>query len=321
MTVREAALEMIENARQYVEIEMGVKNIVWSKHPKESQSENYDRSQSNRVLSSQQSSNSINTQIGRKRKLDDGDDISPEYLKNTGQNFGKKLRGISPLHASESEPEKLTDQFTLVSIKSAELLSAQNSSTSLPLDIDTIDPRRSMHFKELNIINVFGSLEFFNQFKIEIANSDVVGLSVGVNQKLIVAPVIGPAELINQMNSESENLAGYNCTFDDNKFIAGISLCLSDSTVHYLNLQNETNDDDAISFDMKIKFLVDIFHMEQLTLVIVDAKEQCKVLAKCFPQFKTMCAKLRDPLIANWILQPDVQSNLLTMVGSIDFVK
>lgn len=317
MTVREAAAEMIENARRYLEIEMGVKNIVWSNHPNESQSQ-HDDMQSNRsprVFSSQQDSNSTNVQNSRKRKMDDGDD-SPEYLKNTGQNFGKKLRGIYPLLESEPEHEKLSDQLTLVSIKSAELLSAQNSTTSLPFEMDTIDPTRSMLFKELNIINVFRSLEFFNDFKTKIANSDVIGASVAVNQKLISAPVIGPATLVsNQMNSDADNLAIYNCNFDDNKFIAGVSLCLGDSTVYYLNFQNETHDDDAITFDIKTKFLVDIFHMEQLTLVIVDAKEQCKVLAKCFPQLRTLCTKLRDPLIANWILQPNVESNLLTMVS------
>lgn len=279
LTIQQAAVEMINNAREYLEIEMGAKNIVWSNQPRVSQNADGDNVLQNRVtdseLSSQQSSN---TQNYRKRKMDDA--ISPEH--------SKKRRGIS---------SQLSEHFTCVRINSAESLSSQ---------VSTVQP-----IKELNIINVFGSLEFFNQFKARITTSCTIGVSIGVNQ-LLKTPVIGNA-LLSQV--DGENMDSYNCAFDDNKFVAGISLCLCDSTVYYLNFQNESSDDDAINFDMKIKFLNDFFHMDQLKLVMYDAKEQCKVLVKCFPQLRTLSTQLRDPLVANWIIQPDVERNLLTMVS------
>lgn len=261
-------------------------------------------------LNSQQSSNLPCKQNDRKRKCDDDGSSSSDYLIRKAQRFGKKLRTIFQSESeSESESELINDHFTCVRINSAE--SNMNTDDQSELIEELIQ------YKEFNIIHVFRKLEFFNEFETTIRNSSVVSVSVGVNQLLKAAPIIGLSSLMNQAIGDDENIKSYNCTFDDNKFIAGISLCLSDSEVCYLNLQNETDDDVAITFDMKIKFLVDLFHMKHMTLVMYDAKEQCKVLLKCFPQLSTFCAQLRDPLVANWLLLPDVDRNLLTMVTGI----
>lgn len=287
LTVREAAEEVIENARRYLELEMGVENIVWSKSSKQTQ-----------IQSSQ-----------RKRKLDDGESSSSDYLMRTGQGFGKKFRPSQSESESESDTDSdsgpLTDGFTLVRINSAE--SNMNADDESEL-IEKLN-------NEINLINVFEKLEFFKRFEATVKNSSVVSVSVGVNQLLQRAAIIGLRSLVKQMCREDEDIGNYNCTFDDDKFIAVISFCLGDTIVYYMNIQNETSDDVAITFNMKIKFLVDLFHMTQMTVVMYDAKEQCKVLLKCIPQLRTFCVQLRDPLVANWLLQPDVYGNLLTMVS------
>ncbi|KAJ6598494.1 DNA polymerase theta, partial [Pseudolycoriella hygida] len=296
LTIRESAVEMIESARQCLELEMGVENIVWSKHSQKLEEANSQNILSNGV-SSQGSANS--QQNHRKRKLRDDKSTSPER-----QQLSKKQRGESPQIVIETESEMFGDECI------------QRNSEEFNMETDDRNEfvEEIPKCEELNIVNVFESLEFFNQLQTAIKSSSVVSVSVGVNQILQTPQIIGLGTMVNQRKSETDNTESCNCRFGDNKFIAGISLCLCDSAVYYLNLQSEAKDDSAISFDMKIKFLVELFHMKQLTLDMYDAKEQCKVLVKCIPQLSTLSVQLRDPLIANWLLQPDVDRNLFTMV-------
>lgn len=322
LTVREAAEEMIANARRFLELEMGVENIIWSKRAKQSQCQNsQNKNSSQRITSplqiqatskdngSQQSSNLLNIKNDRKRKrkLDNDGSDSSEYLLTTGKQSGKKCR-ICPESEYDSKAEFSGEPFTYIRINSADSNMDTDDRQSELLDELT-------KYKELNIIDVFRSLEFFRKFEVTVKSSSIVSVSVGVNQLLKATPIIGSSSLMKQTSTEDENIESYNCTFDDNKFVAGISLCLSDNVVCYLNLQNETSDDVAITFDMKIKFLVDLFHMEDVKLVMYDAKEQCKVLVKCFPQLSNFSAQLRDPLVASWLLRPDMNRNLLAMVS------
>lgn len=312
LTVREAAEEMIADARRYLELEMGVENIVWSKSSKQSQSSQNSivtegiTAPNNTKATSQQSSNLPHIRVDRKRKLDDDASNSSDYLVRTGSRLGKKFRPSQS--ESESESESDSDSELLNNrVTCARLNSTQNADDQNEL----ID--KMIRYERFHLINVFEKLEFFKIFEATVKNScPVVSVSVGVNQLLQRAPVIG----LRQAGRDDEDIGSYKCNFDDDKYIAGISLCLGETeVVYYLNMQNETSDDAAITFDMKIKFLVDLFHNKRITVIMYDAKEQCKVLLKCVPQLRTFCVQLRDPLVADWLLQPDVYGNLLTMVS------
>lgn len=308
MTVREAAEELIHTAQGYLERVMGVKNIVWSNSStQKSPSHSIKNKLSYQVINptrikvtSQQSSN-----LPRKRKLNNSSDL----LERRDQRFDKKLRPSQSESESDSDSEFLTDGLTCVRINSAE------SNVNAEDQNEFIEKlMKYTRFDKIKLINVFEKVEVFEKFAAAVKDCSLVSVSVGVNQLAQRAAVIGLSILVKQMRRYEDDIGSYNCTFDDDKFVAVISLCLSDTEVFCLNMQNETNDDMAITFDMKIKFLVNLFHMKRMTVVMYDAKEQFKVLLKCIPQLRTFCVQLRDPLVANWLLEPDGCGNLLTMV-------
>lgn len=285
MTISDAAVELIENARRCVEAEMGIENIDWSKHSKQSQSQNsQNRKQSQEVPAAMKME-------AKKRKLNDGE---AEYLGRNGQLYNKRLRRVSEC---ESESESESGRFTMDTYDQSELI------------------KTLIEYKSLNIIDVFTDKSFFDVVVNTIRNSSVIGFSVGVNQLPKAAPLIGLSSLMQQVNGVNRDIASYKCAFDEDKYIAGISLCTSGIEVYYLNMQDEANDDAAINFDVKVKFLHRLFHMEHLTLSMYDAKEQCKVLLKCFPQLSTFRVQLRDPLVASWLLDPEEHKNLYWMVS------
>ncbi|XP_037047750.1 DNA polymerase theta isoform X2 [Bradysia coprophila] len=319
ITVREAAKELIESARQCLELEMGVENIVWSNKSQTSQSQSRQKKVAStgitlRIQTDSADRDRIRPQqpSNRKRKLDDAESDSSECLVGS-QRSGKKFRS-SPFDTDsesdfDSDSEVLTNELACVRMNSAGSNLIENDQNEL---IEKLMGHRV--FNEINKINVFQHVEFFKVFESIVKNSPVISVSVGVNQLLRRAPVIGLSSLVKQQHGDDGDIDSYNCTFDDDRFIAGISLCICDTEVYYLNLQNETSDDATITFDMKVKFLVELFHINKITFVMYDAKEQLKVLLKCFPQLRTFRVQLRDPLVANWLLQPDVYGNLLTMV-------
>lgn len=323
ITVRDAAKELIESAQQILELEMGVENIVWSNRSSQSQRSQKKIATTGTTLRIQTDAadrdrirpKQTSNQMKRKRKLDE-DDSDSSVSNKYSQRSGKKFRS-SPSDSEsdvDSDSELLTNEFAKSNLN-------ENDQSEL---IEKLLDHKV--FNEINKVNVFSRLEFFQLFGDIIKNTAVISVSVGVNQLLKRAPVIGLSSLVKQQNSDDDDIDSYNCTFDEDKYIAGISLCFrdidseSDTTVCYLNLQNESSDDPNITFDMKIKFLEELFHIGNITLVMYDAKEQLKVLLKCFPQLRTFCTQLRDPLVANWLLHPDVYGNLLTMVSMAAYI-
>lgn len=314
---------MIQDARRCLELEMGVENIAWSTDTNLNSNVSPRNVCTPKNVSPKDQANFDSLKNDRKRKLNDA--RSPDYYEKTDQQLCKKIRITQEI---SSGCDQISDQFTCVRLLSSETVHTEKDRLPLASSYRTLHKaianelgKAIVEFSELNIVNVFDSLEFFNKFKETVASSLVIGVSIGVNRDLTSTPIIGENILMNQLNSnDDENADTYNCTFDDNMFIAGVSLCLS-STVYYLHFQNETKEDDNISFDMKVKFLVDLFHMEQLTIVMYNVKEQCKTLVKAFPQLRKLSTKFHDPRVANWLLQPDIKANLLTMVSSIRHLK
>lgn len=290
---------------------MGVENIQWANKSQTQSSQRKvasagislriqtDAADNDRIRSS-------NQLTSRKRKHDDGESAG-------GGNSGKRFRSSDTDSESDSDSDNdmPTEELACVGINSVGSNLAENGHNEL---IEKLMDHKV--FSEISKINVFQHMEFFNQFESIVKSSLVISASVGVNQLLRRAPVIGLSSLVKQQHGDDGDIDSYNCSFDDDKYVAGISLCIRDSEVFYLNLQNETSDDPTITFDMKVKFLVELFKIKNITMVMYDAKEQLKVLLKSLPQLRDVIrVQLRDPLVANWLLQPDVYGNLLTMVG------
>uniref|UniRef100_A0A182NH52 DNA polymerase theta n=1 Tax=Anopheles dirus TaxID=7168 RepID=A0A182NH52_9DIPT len=99
--------------------------------------------------------------------------------------------------------------------------------------------------------------------------------------------------------------------FDENLYLAGMAIALpgSTSTVYYIDLQHNG----AIDGLEKVRLVRQMFGSEQLTLTLLDAKDQLKNVyaAGLLPVAEgdeLVLASVQDPRVACWLLQADTET-------------
>lgn len=171
---------------------------------------------------------------------------------------------------------------------------------------------------QLKIVNVSGNDGLFERFCTELRRTNTVGLAVAVGSHISENPqsVIGGNLLINQIAGSLSRDRKKNCTFNGGlQYVAGLSICLAETepaAAFYLNLQDDDNA--AVNYQRKVALLNELFERTDLTVQMFDVREQCKVLATAVPEIRWISGQLEDPRIGNWLLQPDVDANLVEMV-------
>uniref|UniRef100_B3P470 DNA polymerase theta n=1 Tax=Drosophila erecta TaxID=7220 RepID=B3P470_DROER len=145
----------------------------------------------------------------------------------------------------------------------------------------------------------------------ELNEATSFGFSVGLQaQAGRQKPLIGANLLINQVAAaeQREAAAREQVLFqvDDSNFISGVSFSLADNVAYYMNMQNDGRaTGQGVPTILKVQELCKLLARKDLTLVMHDGKEQLKMLLKAIPQLQKISAKLEDPKVANWLLQPD----------------
>ena len=211
--------------------------------------------------------------------------------------------------------ETTAPQVDVDSIEFSLSSSSCDANSSHLLNSNKIETK-SENLSKLHIIRVFDSSLFLEQFKLELNKCTEIGFSVACNHNLkLNKPKIG-ANLLSA-DSASEELTQFNCIFDGCFYIDGIALYLEADTSdqlssYYFNLQHATAED--FSFDEKCKFFEELFQKSNLSLQVFDAKAQLKILLKAMPTVKEIKCHIEDPKIANWLLQPELEADLLDMV-------
>ncbi|KAH8283889.1 hypothetical protein KR054_004622 [Drosophila jambulina] len=239
------------------------------------------------------------------------------------RSFQLRSQRLQSPRAKSKEPETVPTETTNSSnaASSMELsdMSLENSLIKNPLHLNAshilscskADDNASS-FSSIDIIDIAGNRQLFQIALMELLEATRCGFSVGLQaQAGRQKPLIGANLLINQVAAaeQREAAAGQQVLFqvDDSCFIAGLSFCLADNVVYYLNMQEEEQKQGqgAVPTSLKEQELCKLLARSELTLIMHDGKEQLKKLLKAMPKHGKIAVKLEDPKVGNWLLQPD----------------
>ncbi|SPP80381.1 DNA polymerase theta [Drosophila guanche] len=167
---------------------------------------------------------------------------------------------------------------------------------------------KALSFDRIEITDICGNRELFQLALNELQAASRCGFSVCLQAQAGKAkPLIGANLLINQLAAakQREAAAGNPALFqvDDGRFIAGVAFCLADNVVYYMCMQEEGTE---IPTSLKVQELCQLLNRPELTLLVHDAKEQMKALFHGVPELHNITAKVEDPKVANWLLQPEI---------------
>jgi len=240
---------------------------------------------------------------------------------------------ISSINSRISPPETETEleskaatsnaassmELSEISMENSLMKNPQHLNASHIMSCSKTDDNASS-FSSIDIIDVCGNRQLFQKALMELLEAPRFGFSVGLQaQAGRQKPLIGANLLINQVaaKEQREAAAGKQVLFqvDDSNFISGLSFCLSDNVVYYMNMQDEDHTKGPrVPSSLKMQELCKLMARTDLTLLMHDGKEQLKMLLRAIPQLERISAKMEDPKVGNWILQPDKTMSFHNMV-------
>lgn len=160
--------------------------------------------------------------------------------------------------------------------------------------IDAGDELKTVDRTPITIVDVFESADFSRLFHEKFHVFSEGGFSLDIH----TAP--------------KEERKVYNCVLSDDAYLDGVSLCLGEKVVFYLNLQ--ANGSKGMTFTEKIFFLREILMRSDFTLKMFEAKAGLKKIINCIPISNVNCL-LEDPKIAQWLLQSNIEPDFNGMVS------
>ncbi|XP_063702529.1 DNA polymerase theta [Culicoides brevitarsis] len=376
LSISEAAKTLIEQARNFLTLEMGVNNVDWSKK-EEKMEENVEKSskkrKSSEILDSEANTPQPKKLLNKSHGMKLRSSMSPRESPQASSTFktptsplnisrtGKRLSNTQNLNKSSEEiecsqgvystrsrigrsrvaqrtqrtqiPQKAQIQTSPVLISSPNESLITSDEFIITLDdslgdnpslfhqsllmnvSESISTGENFGFKELHIVDVCKNRKFFEAFEKEIKEK-VSEMSVSVGISSHEAPVkltIGG----NLLQNHHKTLTGeenFKFKVTSETFLEGIAFCFSENYVYYLTMQDKDNDP-FITTHGKVKLIKDLLKRSDVTLTFYDAKEHLKALSHAFEGILTVNAKIFDPKVANWLLQPDSDNNLEEMIS------
>ncbi|XP_041773751.1 DNA polymerase theta [Anopheles merus] len=289
VTVEEAARLLIQEARTFLQLEHGLANPIWSQatetKPNESSSEAKDE--------------------------------------QTAQDESK--RSVAVVIAEEQPSSSLL----LSNGESSNSAAAHFHNSLLMADRNGQEDRKrtDMHDDDSNssritIIDACKDLTTFEQLRQLVTDKTAITIAFGVEQEetSVKKATIGSHLRAVETRRTNHN-ASRSFTFDDNLYLAGMAIKLQDdttSTVYYIDLQEEAT---AIDRAEKVRFVRTLFGREQLTITMLDVKDQLKIvyrsgLIPVAEGDEVLVATFQDPRVACWLLQTDAET--LTLDAMIE---
>lgn len=296
LTVSEAAKMIIESARNYLQKEIGLSEVIWShnttiKNADIQQEQNEiaieHRSKENRLT---QKPSNLQMKLEKLEKVVSGPDVemennAPNNIDNNNNSpFVNRLPKNSP--RPESRPEKELNNHNQLPIKT----SSQSLTEPDNKHLTSVDRA------PMQIIDVFQNVDFFQLFYKKFHVFAEGGLSVAINA------------------IQSDGTKNYNCVLADNVYIDGVYLCLGEKIVFYLNLQE--SGPNGLNFREKISFLREVLTRTNFTLKILDAREELKKIINCV-QLPFETCLFEDPKIAHWLPQSNSEPDFNEMVSIV----
>uniref|UniRef100_A0A182WJ43 DNA polymerase theta n=1 Tax=Anopheles minimus TaxID=112268 RepID=A0A182WJ43_9DIPT len=271
VTVEEAARLLIQEARNYLQLEHGLANPCWSQTEKaESGERNKDKAKVELKTEEEQTSSLL---------LSHGESSS-----STLMHFHNSLLMRNDHAISKND-------------------SMHNASNA-----------------RLTIIDACKEHAVYKHFSELVACQSTITIAFGVEQEDSssgVASIGGHLRRTDRTAKARERLRTY--TFDDNLYLAGMAIAVQDAscTVYYVDFQDDT----VIDREEKVRFIRTLFGREELTITLLDAKDQLKIiyragLVSAAESDELMAAALQDPRVACWLLQTDAET--LTLHAMIE---
>lgn len=290
LTVREMAKLLINDARNYLEQEIGIHGgIKWHTNLNDIECTNITQKKEN-IFTNNLSTIATPT-----------DYTSQQENIVTTSNILENSSKIVKSHYNNR------DQLNLKQIDS---INFSNNILSHPEE----DNKIILIKNSLQIIDVFGNRNFFQNFIKEIKKNTEFALSIGVEKIVKLKPIIGENLLISQLRN---NVCKFNLQYDGNYYVACITICLdSNNCVYYFDMQNDNdNISIEINFKDKIEFLQTFFQRTDIKIRLFDAKDQLKILHKTIlSSKKNICTNIEDTKILDWLFQPNEEKTLFEMV-------
>lgn len=270
LTIAEAARIIIEEAREYLQNEMGSVNIVWSRKGEAAD-------------------------VERDRETETSPRDPPEDAKELNANVAQidsSIQNENAAEPSEESPIEVSQRVTRrqsASVDSISMNSSRDMNQSMLLNAshilsDSKTEPQSSDMSRIKIIDVFQNREFYEIFKSKIDEYPSGGFAVATAKR-------------------NDVVAARNCVITDDLYVHGIAVCFDENISFYLNLQDQG--ENSVRFSEKINFLKTMLGRSAFILHIADAKEQLKLLCNAIPEIDRIDCSLSDPKIAHWLLQSE----------------
>lgn len=296
INANELAKLLIKDARNHVECEMGLKKVEWRNDGEEKKND-------------ETSVNSVESFKVEDSKNEESVNKTSQERQSASES--RKRKAETQLKSRESSPESSKKSKIDVTEYKRKLRSSGGakdfkipnpiiSPDSSLFDLDTSTSSTSSSLLELTqqfltIIDVLASPKLFELFKQEVLQQKVIGMSIGVKKFEVKSQKIG-GNLLNP-----EVTVGHNFTFDSTFYIECLSFCYNGNRICQLNMQT----DDANTLQEIKNFLHRLLTGQDVTLNIYEAREGLKTLLKAMNMKDSVSAKISDPRIASWLIDPD----------------
>ncbi|XP_058838608.1 DNA polymerase theta [Topomyia yanbarensis] len=277
LTVTDAARLLVKEARNYIQLDTGVRNPDWQDDTGE------------------------------------GADVEPvvadsetvpvlEQTEEQRDQSSRKQASVASFEVSESDSNRAIEQFhNSLIMNFSHVLSEDKTSNS-----------QGGKYDSFKIVELCVDLSLFQRFREELEQVSSVGVAFAVSKFDRSKAVIGGNLLINQRTkSEQEDiLKAYQYVFEENLYISGVAFTFPEpssdtpeNAVYYLNLRK----DDRIDCSLKQQLVRDLFQRNNLTVDIFDAKDQLKMVYRSglLTLDQELTVNIRDPKVANWLLQAE----------------
>lgn len=304
LNICEAAKAIVDEARYYLQQEMGVRNIVWNtqitqSNEKEVNSNGIVPNTPMRIHRSQIATTPVAAATTTTTPLSSTSKRKLSEALNANYNSPKRNKnGVVPMDGTYSESSS-----SEISENDANDL---NESTSIYNDDQDeflqqfrylFEPtqNRLQSSATLRIVDIIESVEKFNEFVGELRNVNECAIELAVCKR-------------SQANPENFN----RCIISTEYILFGMAFCIGRNfTVYFLNLQS----DGSVSFNKRLELVQNILKRRHLTLQINQAKRQMKTLAKAMSDASKIQCSFQDPEIANWLLKPDEDGTFERMLS------
>ncbi|EAT42599.1 AAEL005888-PA [Aedes aegypti] len=288
LTVQEAAHLLVTEARQYIQLEMGVRNPDWE--------ENSGSKEANESLPME--------------KVDSENLFSPvqavvqiETKETSASERRQQLPSVVSFEVSDLDSNREIEQLHNSLIMNFSHVLSDDKVPSQQLGGGKYD--------SLNVVDLCVDSSLFEKFAAILDQSDSVSVSFAISQFDRSKSVIGGNLLINQQvkTNQDEIVRNYPFLFD-NFYLSGAAFTFpeaggddSENVVYYVNLRKSG----AVKCDQKKSMLGRLLERENVTVDMYDAKEQLKVIYRSglLSLEQEVIASLRDPKVACWLLQAE----------------